>query len=56
MANERCRFLPFCRQIEAPVTGGYATSAERLRQFRELVRPWQDRTSVKELDECLALV
>ena len=35
---------------------GYATSAERLHQFRELVRPWQDRASVKELDERLALV
>jgi len=35
---------------------GYATSAARLHQFRELVRPWQDRASVKELDERLALV
>ncbi len=35
---------------------GYATSAERLHEFRELVRPWQDRASVKELDERLALV
>jgi hypothetical protein len=35
---------------------GYATSAERLHDFRELVRPWQDRTSVKELDERLALI
>ncbi len=42
---------------EAAVTlskAGYATSAERLRDFRELVRPWQDRASVKELDERLA--
>jgi len=35
---------------------GYATSAERLHEVRELVRPWQDRASVKELDERLALV
>ena len=35
---------------------GYATSAERLHEFRELVQPWQDRASVKELDERLALV
>jgi transcriptional regulator with XRE-family HTH domain/tetratricopeptide (TPR) repeat protein len=34
----------------------YATSAERLHEFRELVQPWQDRASVKELDERLALV
>jgi len=42
---------------EAAVTlskAGYATSAERLHDFRELVRPWQDRTSVKDLDERLA--
>jgi transcriptional regulator with XRE-family HTH domain len=42
---------------EAAVTlskAGYATSAERLHDFRELVRPWQDRSSVKELDERLA--
>lgn len=42
---------------EAAVTlskAGYATSAERLHDFRELVRPWQDRASVKELDERLA--
>ena len=32
---------------------GYATSVERLHEFRELV---QDRTSVKELDERLARV
>jgi hypothetical protein len=44
---------------EAAVTlsrAGYATSAERLHDFRELVRPWQDRASVKELDERLAHV
>jgi transcriptional regulator with XRE-family HTH domain/tetratricopeptide (TPR) repeat protein len=35
---------------------GYATSAERLHEFRQLVRPWQDRASVKDLDERLALV
>jgi transcriptional regulator with XRE-family HTH domain len=35
---------------------GYATSAQRLHEFRELVRPWQDRASVKELDERLALI
>jgi ATP/maltotriose-dependent transcriptional regulator MalT len=35
---------------------GYATSAERLHEFRDLVRPWQDRASVKDLDERLALV
>jgi len=35
---------------------GYATSVERLHEFRELVQPWQDRTSVKELDERLARV
>jgi tetratricopeptide (TPR) repeat protein len=35
---------------------GYATSVERLHEFRGLVQPWQDRTSVKELDERLALV
>jgi transcriptional regulator with XRE-family HTH domain len=42
---------------EAAVTlskAGYATSAERLHDFRALVRPWQDRASVKELDERLA--
>jgi hypothetical protein len=42
---------------EAAVTlskAGYATSAERLHDFRALVRPWQDRSSVKELDERLA--
>jgi hypothetical protein len=27
-----------------------------LHDFRELVRPWQDRASVKELDERLALI
>ena len=37
-------------------TAGYATSAERLHEFRELVLPWQDRASVKELDARLALV
>lgn len=44
---------------EAAVTlarAGYETSAERLRQFRQLVRPWQDRGSVKDLDERLALL
>src|SRR5918995_1236781 len=44
---------------EAAVTlarAGYETSAERLREFRQLVRPWQDRGSVKDLDECLGLV
>jgi hypothetical protein len=35
---------------------GYATSKERLREFRDLVKPWQDRASVKELDERLALL
>jgi transcriptional regulator with XRE-family HTH domain/tetratricopeptide (TPR) repeat protein len=35
---------------------GYATSRERLHEFRELVEPWHDRASVKELDERLALV
>jgi transcriptional regulator with XRE-family HTH domain len=35
---------------------GYATSKERLRGFRELVQPWHDRASVKELDERLALL
>jgi transcriptional regulator with XRE-family HTH domain len=35
---------------------GYATSKERLREFRELVQPWHDRASVKELDERLALL
>lgn len=35
---------------------GYATSKERLREFRDLVQPWQDRASVKELDERLALL
>jgi hypothetical protein len=35
---------------------GYATSAERLHEFRALVQPWQDRESIKELDERLALV
>jgi tetratricopeptide (TPR) repeat protein len=41
---------------EAAVTltrAGYETSAERLREFRQLVRPWQDRGSVKDLDERL---
>ncbi len=42
--------------VVALTKAGYATSAERLHQFRELVRPWQDRMSVKELDERLALV
>jgi transcriptional regulator with XRE-family HTH domain len=41
---------------DALSTAGYATSAERLREFRGLVQPWQDRASVKELDERLALV
>ena len=35
---------------------GYATSVERLHEFRQLVQPWQDRASVKELDERLARV
>jgi hypothetical protein len=35
---------------------GYATSKERLREFRDLVQPWHDRASVKELDERLALI
>jgi hypothetical protein len=35
---------------------GYATSVERLHEFRGLVQPWQDRASVKELDERLARV
>jgi transcriptional regulator with XRE-family HTH domain/tetratricopeptide (TPR) repeat protein len=35
---------------------GYATSKERLQEFRDLVQPWQDRASVKELDERLALI
>jgi hypothetical protein len=34
---------------------GYETSAERLREFRQLVRPWQDRGAVKDLDERLGL-
>ena len=44
---------------EAAVTlarAGYETGAERLREFRQLVRPWQDRGSVKDLDERLGLV
>ncbi len=36
--------------------GGYATSAQRLREFRTLVAPWEDRPAVKDLDERLALV
>jgi hypothetical protein len=40
----------------AVARAGYATSRERLREFRALVQPWQDRASVKELDERLALV
>jgi len=36
--------------------GGYATSAQRLREFRKLVVPWQDRPAVKDLDERLALI
>lgn len=35
---------------------GYATSKERLQEFRDLVQPWHDRASVKELDERLALI
>jgi transcriptional regulator with XRE-family HTH domain len=35
---------------------GYATSKERLQEFRDLVEPWHDRASVKELDERLALI
>ena len=35
---------------------GYATSKERLQEFRELVQPWHDRESVKEQDERLALI
>ncbi len=35
---------------------GYATSKERLREFRDLVQPWHDRASIKELDERLALI
>jgi hypothetical protein len=41
---------------DALSTAGYATSAERLHEFRELVQPWHDRASVKELDERLAPV
>jgi hypothetical protein len=44
------------KAADALATAGYATSAERLHEFRELVQPWQDRASVKELDERLALV
>ncbi len=40
----------------ALINAGYATSAERLHEFRDLVQPWQDQASVKELDERLALV
>jgi transcriptional regulator with XRE-family HTH domain len=36
--------------------GGYATSAQRLREFRVLLAPWEDRPAVKDLDERLALV
>jgi hypothetical protein len=39
---------------DALTRAGYATSAERLHEFRALVQPWQDRASVKELDERLA--
>jgi transcriptional regulator with XRE-family HTH domain len=35
---------------------GYATSKNRLQEFRQLVQPWHDRASVKELDERLALI
>jgi hypothetical protein len=35
---------------------GYATSLVRLREFRALVRPWQDQASVKDFDERLALL
>jgi hypothetical protein len=41
---------------DALSTAGYGTSAERLHEFRELVQPWHDRASVKELDERLARV
>jgi transcriptional regulator with XRE-family HTH domain len=41
---------------DALSAAGYATSAERLHEFRALVQPWQDRASVKALDERLALV
>lgn len=40
----------------ALATAGYATSADRLREFRTLVDPWQDRASVKDLDELLARI
>jgi transcriptional regulator with XRE-family HTH domain len=40
----------------ALATAGYATSAERLHEFRALVRPWQDQTAVKDLDERLARI
>jgi transcriptional regulator with XRE-family HTH domain/tetratricopeptide (TPR) repeat protein len=35
---------------------GYATSKARLHEFRDLVEPWHDRASVKDLDERLALI
>ena len=41
---------------DALSTAGYATSAERLHEFRELVQPAGIRASVKELDERLAPV
>ena len=41
---------------DALTKAGYATSVERLHDFRALVRPWQDRSSVKELDARLALI
>jgi transcriptional regulator with XRE-family HTH domain len=41
---------------DALTRAGYATSVERLHDFRTLVRPWQDRASVQELDARLARI
>jgi len=52
--DEGCRLAG--QAAEQLASAGYATSTERLREFRALVAPWQDRTAVKDLDERLARV
>jgi hypothetical protein len=52
--DEGCRHAS--QAAEQLASAGYATSTERLREFRALVAPWQDRIAVKDLDERLALI
>ncbi len=52
--NEACDLAG--QAADQLISAGYATGADRLREFRGSVEPWKDHPGVKVLDERLALM